>query len=139
LGLSFWISDSVTAIALELHLFVSFNSEMAEEKKSVDPALTGFYEAMERTTVEKIIAEMLARLSEGSSDIEDFDVETDNDDTEDRPWRPSHVVFGKATVKRGQIEAVKGKYFHDTTIMRAEGENIVLLPEADEVVFYRVL
>jgi hypothetical protein len=31
---------------LELWLFVSINAEMAEEKKSVDPTLAGFYEAM---------------------------------------------------------------------------------------------
>jgi hypothetical protein len=29
LGLSFWLYDSITTIALELQLFVSFNSEMA--------------------------------------------------------------------------------------------------------------
>jgi hypothetical protein len=72
LGLSFWLSDFVTAIALELRAFVSFNSEMAEEKKSVDPTLAGFYEAMERTNVEKITDEMLVGLSEGSSDSEDL-------------------------------------------------------------------
>jgi hypothetical protein len=102
-----------------LWLFVAIIAEMAEEKKSVDPALAGFYEAMERTNVEKITDEMLAGLSGGSSDSEDFDVESDNDDAEDRPWRPSHVVFGKSTVKRGQIEAMKGKYFRDTTIVRS--------------------
>jgi fructose-bisphosphate aldolase class 1 len=86
---------------LELRFFVAINAKMAEEKKSVDPALASFYEAMERTNVEKIIDEMLAGLSGGSSDSEDFDVESDNDDTEDRPWRPSHVLFRKSTVKRG--------------------------------------
>jgi hypothetical protein len=69
--------------------------EMAEDKKVVDPALAGFYEAMEWTNVKKITDEMLAGLSRG------FDVESDNDDTEDRPWRLSHVVFGKSTVKQG--------------------------------------
>jgi hypothetical protein len=113
------------------------SAEMAEEKKSVDLALASFYEAMERTNVEKITDEMLAGLSGGSSDSEDFDVESDNDDAEDRPWRPSHVVFGKSTVKRGQIEAMKGKYFCDTTIVRARGENTVPLPKADEVVVFK--
>jgi hypothetical protein len=87
----------VTAVALELWLFVAINAEMAEEKKSVDPALACFYEAMERTNVEKITDEMLAGLSGGSSDNEEFDVESDNDDTEDRLWWPSHIVFGKST------------------------------------------
>jgi hypothetical protein len=46
-------------------------------------------------------------------------------------------VFGKSTVKKGQIEAMKGKYFRDTTIVRAAGENTVPLPEADEVVVFK--
>jgi hypothetical protein len=103
----------------ELRLFVAITAEMAEEKKSVDPALAGVYEAMERTNVEKITDEMLARLSGGSSDSESFDIESDNDDAEDRPWTPSHVVFEKSTVKKGQIGAMKGKYFHDISIVRA--------------------
>jgi hypothetical protein len=75
----------------------------------VDPGLAGFFEAMERTNVEKITNEILAGLSRDSSYSESFDVESDNDDAEDRPWRPSHVVFGKSTVRKGQIEAMKGK------------------------------
>jgi hypothetical protein len=72
---------------------------MAEDKKNVDPVLTSFYEAMERTNVKKIIDEMLAGLSGDSSDSESFDVESKNEDVEDRPWKPSHVVFEKSTVK----------------------------------------
>jgi hypothetical protein len=103
----------------------------------VDPLLDSFYEAMERTNVEKIIDEILAGLSRDSSDNKDFDMESDNDDAKDQPWRPSHVVFGKSTVKRGHIEAMKGKYFCDTTIVRVGGENTVPLPEADEVVVFK--
>ena len=110
---------------------------MVEEKKSMDPALAGFYEAMERTNIDKITDEMLAGLSRASSDNESFDVESENEDAEDRPWRPSHVVFGKSTVKQGQIEAMKGRYFHDISILRAGGESIVPLPEADEVVVFK--
>jgi hypothetical protein len=110
---------------------------MAEENKSVDPALAGFYEAIERTNVEKITDEMLARLSRDSSDSESCDIESDNDDAEDRTWRPSHVVFQKSSVKKGHIEAMKGKYFHDISIVSASGENIVPLPEADEVVVFK--
>jgi hypothetical protein len=137
LGLLFWLSDSATTIALELRLFVLFNAEMAEGKKSVDPALAGFFEAMEWTNVVNITNEILARLSGDSSDNESFDIESDNDDAKDRPWRPSHVVFGKSTIKRGQIEAMKGKYFCDTKIVRAGGENIVPLPKVGEVVVYK--
>jgi hypothetical protein len=49
---------------------------MAEEKKIADPALVGFYEAMEKTNTEKITNEMLARLSEDSGDSECFDLES---------------------------------------------------------------
>jgi hypothetical protein len=58
---------------------------MADEKKVVDPALAGFYKAMEKTNAEKIATEMLAGISENSSDSESFDVESRNEDAEDRP------------------------------------------------------
>jgi hypothetical protein len=32
---------------------------------------------------------------------------------------------------------MKGKYFHDISIVRAGGESIVPLPEADEVVVFK--
>jgi hypothetical protein len=127
----------VSGIAFELRLSAVIITEMAEDKKSVDPTLVGFYEAMERTNVEKITNEMLAGLSGDSSDSESFDVESENEDSEVRPWRPSHVVFGKSTIRQGQIEAMKGKYFHDVSIVRAGGEDTVPLPEGDEVVAFR--
>jgi hypothetical protein len=102
---------------------------MAESKRSEDPTLAGFYESMERTNVEKFTDEILGGLSEDSSNSEDFDIESDNDDAEDRPWRPSHVVFRKSTVKKGYVEAIKGKYFHDVSMVRIGGENIVPLHE----------
>jgi hypothetical protein len=118
----------------ELRLSVVIITEM-DDKKSVDSTLAGFYqEAIERTNIEKITDEMLVGLSGDSSDSESFDVESENEDAEDRPWRLSHVVFGKSTVKQGQIEAMHGRYFHDISIVRARGESIVPLPEADEVV-----
>jgi hypothetical protein len=69
---------------------------MAEEKKVVDPALAGFYEAMEKTNTKKITNEMVVGLSEDPSDSESFDLESGNEDAEDRPWRPSHTIFGKS-------------------------------------------
>jgi hypothetical protein len=44
---------------------------------------------------------------------------------------PSHVVFETSTIKKGQIETMKGKYFHDISIVRAGGESTVPLPESD--------
>jgi hypothetical protein len=110
---------------------------MVDEKKIIDPALARFYEAMEKTNVEKIDNEVLAGISENSSDSESFDVESKNVDAEDQPWRPSHVVFGKSTIKQGQIDAMRGRYFHDISIVRAGGETNVPLLEADEVVVFR--
>jgi hypothetical protein len=66
-------------------------------------------------------------------------ISSENDDAEDRPWRPSHVVFGKSIVKRGQIEAIKGKYFHDMTIVRAGGENNVPLPASLQFPLHKML
>ena len=58
---------------------------MAEEK-IIDLALAGFYEAMEKTNTEKITNEMLARLSENSSNSESFDIESEDENAEDQPW-----------------------------------------------------
>jgi hypothetical protein len=54
---------------------------------------------------------MLAGLSGDSSDSDSFDVESENEDVEDRPWRSSHVVFGKSSVKQGHIEGMKENIF----------------------------
>jgi hypothetical protein len=110
---------------------------MAKDKKIIDPALVGFYEAMEKTNTEKITNEMMAGLSENSSDSENFDIESGNEEVKGWPWRPSHVVFGKSSIKQGQIEAMKDRYFRDISIVRAGGESIVPLPEANEVVVFR--
>jgi hypothetical protein len=66
---------------------------------------------MEKSNAAKIADEILARLSDDSEDSEDFDFGSDANDAKDRPWRPSHVNFEKSTVKKGHIEAMKGKYF----------------------------
>jgi hypothetical protein len=124
-------------IVFELRLFALTKAEMAKDKRSEDPALVGFYEAIEMTSVEKITDEILAGLFEDSGDSDDFDIDSGNDDVKDRPWRPSHVIFRKSTVKKGHVEAMKGIYFHDVSIVRIGGENIVPLPEKDEVVFFR--
>jgi hypothetical protein len=93
---------------------------------------------MEKTNAENTANEMLAGISENSSDSESFDVESGNEDAEDQPWRPNHVVFGKSTIKQGQIDAMRwGGYFRDISVVRVGGDNNVPLPEADEVVVYR--
>jgi hypothetical protein len=110
---------------------------MSEEKKVVDPALAGFYEAMEKTNTEKITNEILADLSEDSDDSENYDVESGNEDAEDRPKRPSQTIFRKSSIKQSQIDAMKGWYFRDMSIVRVGGDSAAPAPDEDEVVVYR--
>jgi hypothetical protein len=110
---------------------------MADEKKVVDSALAGFYEAMEKTNAEKITNEMLADLSEDSDDSGSFDMESEDEDAENRPWRLSHTIFGKSSIKQSQIDAMKGRYFRDISIVRAGGDSAAPAPKEDEAVVYR--
>jgi hypothetical protein len=64
---------------------VSEVTEEAEENKVVDPFITGFYESIAKTNTEKITKEIMADLSEDSDDSDDFDVESGDEDSEDRP------------------------------------------------------
>jgi hypothetical protein len=79
----------------------------------------------------------MADLSEDSDDSDDFDVETRDEDSEDRPWRPSHTIFGKSTIKQSQVDAMRGRYFRDMSIVRVGGDNTTPAPEENEVVVYR--
>jgi hypothetical protein len=63
---------------------------------------------MEKTNTEKITNEMLAGLSEDFDDSGSFDVESEDKDAKNRPWRPSHTIFGKSSIKQNQIDAMKG-------------------------------
>jgi hypothetical protein len=110
---------------------------MANEKKVVDPALAGFYEAMEKINTEKITNKMLADLSEDIDDRGSFDMESEDEDAENWPWRPSHTIFGKSSIKQSQIDAMKGRYFRDISIVRAGVDSAAPAPEEDEVVVYR--
>jgi hypothetical protein len=64
---------------------ISIRFDLMADKKTIDPAMSEFYEAMERTNAEKIAHETLAGISESSSDSEDFDAESENEGAEDRP------------------------------------------------------
>jgi hypothetical protein len=54
---------------------------------------------MAKTNTEKITKEILEGLSEDTGDSDSYDVESGDEDSKDRPWRPSHTVFGKSTIK----------------------------------------
>jgi hypothetical protein len=64
-------------------------------------------------------------------------VESGDEDSEDRPWRPSHTIFRKSTIKRSQIDAMKGTYFRDMSIVRVGRDSTAPAPEENEVVVYR--
>jgi hypothetical protein len=53
----------VSAIVFLASAFAVIIIQMAEDKKIIDPRAAGFYKAMKKTNIEKIINEMLAGLS----------------------------------------------------------------------------
>jgi hypothetical protein len=112
-------------------------TKLFEEKKVADTYIAGFIESMAKTNTEKITKEILEGLSEDTGDSDSYDVESGDEDYEDRPWRPSHTVFGKSTIKQSDLENMRGRYFWDMSIVRASGDNNVPAPEEDEVVSYR--
>jgi hypothetical protein len=76
-------------------------------------------------------------LSEDTDDSDSYDVESGGEDSEDRPWRPSHAVFGKSTIKQSHLDNMRGRYFRDLSIVRADADRVVPAPEENEVVIYR--
>jgi hypothetical protein len=107
--------------------FLSFNFEssflafpkMSEDKKAVaETRLSlskeknlGFLESIAKTNTEKITKEILEGLSEDIGDSDSYDVESGGEDSEDRPWRPSHTVFGKSTIKQSHLDNMRGDIF----------------------------
>jgi hypothetical protein len=113
-------------------------TKLFEEKKAADPYNDGFIESMAKTNTEKITKEILEGLSEDTGDSDSYDVESGGEDSEDRPWRPSHAVFGKSTLKQSHLKNMRGRYFRDISIVRAGRDNNVPAPEENEVVIDRI-
>jgi hypothetical protein len=111
--------------------------KLFEEKKTVDPYIARFVESMAKTNTEKITKEILEGLSEDTDDSDSYDVESGDKDSEDRPWRPSHSIFRKVTIKQSHLENMRGRYFRDMSMVRAGGDNNVPAPEENEVVIFR--
>ena len=86
-------------------------TKLFEEKKAVDSYIARFIESMTKTNTEKITKEILEGLSEDTGDNDRYDVESGDEDSEDRPWRPSHTVFGKLTIKQSHLDNMRGRYF----------------------------
>jgi hypothetical protein len=108
--------------------------KLFEQKKAVNPYIAGFLESMAKSNTEKITKEILEGLSEDTGDSDSYDAESGGEDSEDRPWRPSHSIFGKSTIKQNHLESMRGRYFRNMSIVRASGDNNVPAPEEDEVV-----
>jgi hypothetical protein len=116
---------------------LSEETKLFEEKKAANPFIARFFESMSRTNTEKITKEILEGLSEYTDDIDSYDAESGHEDSEDRPWRPSHTIFGKSTIKENHVDAMRGRYFRDMTIVRVGGDSAAPTPEVNEVVIYR--
>jgi hypothetical protein len=82
-------------------------AKLFEEKKVADPYIAGFIESMAKTNIEKITKEILEGLSEDSDESDIYDVESGDEDSEDRPWRRSHTIFGKLTIKQSHLDNMR--------------------------------
>ena len=112
---------------------------VAESKLSLSEKMNlGFLESIAKTNTEKITREVLEGLSKETGDSDSYDVESGGEDSEDRPWRPSHAVFGKSSIKQRHLVNMRGRYFWDLSIVRAdEREKTCPTPEENEVVIFR--
>jgi hypothetical protein len=112
---------------------------VAESKLSLSEEMhLGFLQSIAKTNTEKITKEILEGLSEDTSASDSYDVESGGEDSEDRPWRPRHTIFGKSSIKQHHLDNMRGRYFRDMSIVRAdEGEKTCPTPEENEVVIFR--
>jgi hypothetical protein len=134
--------------------FLSFGFEstfsaflkMSEDKKAVTESKLSlskemnldFLESIAKTNTEKITREILEGLSEDTGDSDSYDVESGGEDSKDRPWRPSHAVLGKSSIKQSHLVNMRGRYFRDLSIVRAdEGEKTCPTHKENEVVIFR--
>jgi hypothetical protein len=113
-------------------------AKLTEEEKLLEEKTAGFIESIAKTNTEKIMKEILEGLSEDTDDSDSYDAESGGEDSEDRPWRPSHAVFEKSTIRQSHLDNMRGRYFRNISIVMADnGDMIVPVPEENEVVIYR--
>jgi hypothetical protein len=112
---------------------------VAETKLSLSEEKNlGFLESIAKMNTEKITRDILEGLSEDTGESDSYDMESGGEDSEDRPWRPSHTVFVKSTIKPSHLDNMRGRYFRDMSTVRAyDGEKTVPTPEENEVVIFR--
>jgi hypothetical protein len=112
-------------------------TKLTEEEKLLEEKTARFVESIAKTNTEKITKEILEGLSEDTDDSDSYYVESGGEDSEDRPWRPSHAVFGKSTIKQSHLDNMRGRYFRDISIVRADVDRAIPAPEENEVVIYQ--
>jgi hypothetical protein len=113
-------------------------TKLIKEEKLLEEKTAGFIESIAKTNTEKITKEILEGLSEDTDDSDSYDAESGGKDSKDRPWRPSHAVFGKSTIRQSHLDNMRGRYFRDISIVRADnGDMTVPVPEENEVIIYR--
>jgi hypothetical protein len=77
---------------------------VAESKLSLSEEMDlGFLQSIAKTNTEKITREILEGLSEDTGDSDSYDVDSGGEDSEDRPWRPSHAVLVNQVLNRATL------------------------------------
>jgi hypothetical protein len=111
---------------------------VAESKLSLSEEMhLSFLQSIAKTNTEKITREILEGLSEDTGDSDSYDVDSGGEGSEDRPWRPSHAVFGKSGIKQSHLVSIRGRYFRDLSTIRAdEGKKTCPTPEENEVMIF---
>jgi hypothetical protein len=113
-------------------------AKLSEEEKLSEEKNAGFIESIAKTNTEKITREILEGLSEDTDGSDSYDMESGGEDSEDRPWRPSHAIFGKSTIKQSHLDNMRGRYFRDMSIVRADnGDKTAPTTEENEVMIFR--
>lgn len=80
-----------------------------------------------------VIGDILSDLAEQSSKVSEA-FEFEEDDDKDQSSKPSHVWFGKSTMKKEHIEVMKRlEYISDSDMIRLKGEDTTPLPEKNEM------
>jgi hypothetical protein len=112
---------------------------IAETKLSLSKEKNlGFIESIAKTNTEKITREILEGLSQDTGDSDSYDVGSGGEDSEGQPWRLSHTVFGKLTIKQSHLDNMRGRYFRDMSTVRDDDEErTVPTPEENEVVIFQ--
>jgi hypothetical protein len=105
---------------------IAVETKLTEEEKLLEEKTTGFIESIAKTNTEKITKEILEGLSEDTDDNDSYDAESGGKDSEDRPWRPSHAVFGKSTIRHSHLDNMRGRYFRDISIVRADNRDMTV-------------